>query len=344
MAPITSKIAIIGAGISGIAAAKQLAKYEPMVFEASDSIGGVWKHASYNSTKLQTPRCDYEFSDFPWPNRDDTSFPSHDEIVQYLHSYATHFDVLKFVKFNSKVVGLRYLGDHHRGGGGGGGDGEFGRLLTGHPSWEVAVQTNDDFDSIQRYTFELVVVCIGKYGDIPKIPNFPPKKGPEMFKGKVLHTLDYCKLSKEEASQLLRGKSVAIVGYKKSAIDLAVECAQANHGMSTINPMIPNMAFIGYIETVSNLQTAELRCKWLAKLVDDQFKLPSVSKMLGHIEKEVDVMKRTTRFYKRQCISTYIINHNDELCEEMGWSSWRKKSWFSEAFSPYTSQDYGDDN
>ena len=108
--------------------------------------------------------------------------------------------------------------------------------------------------------------------------------------------------------------------------------------------MIPNMAFIGYIESVSNLQTAELRCKWLARLVDDQFKLPTVENMLGRIEKEVEVMKRTTRFYKRQCISTYIINHNDELCEEMGWNSWRKKSWFSEAFSPYTSQGYGDDN
>lgn len=113
---------------------------------------------------------------------------------------------------------------------------------------------------------------------------------------------------------------------------------------STINPMIPNMAFIGYIESVSNLQTAELRCKWLARLVDDRFKLPSVENMLGHVEREVEVMKRTTRFYKRQCISTYIINHNDELCEEMGWNSWRKKSWFSEAFSPYTSQDYDDDN
>ncbi|XP_021750104.1 probable flavin-containing monooxygenase 1 [Chenopodium quinoa] len=514
MIPISSKIAILGAGISGIAAAKQLAKYEPMVFEASDSIGGVWKHASFRTTKLQTPRCDYEFSDFPWPDRDNSSFPSYVEIIDYLHSYANHFDVLKFVKFRSKVVELRYIGDeNHREG-----KGEYGRLMTGHPVWEVAVQTNDDFDSIERYTFELVVVCIGKYGDIPKIPTFPPKKGPEIFKGKVLHTLDYCKLNKEEASSLVKGKSVAIVGYKKSGIDLAVECAEANqgpdgkactmvirtlhwtvphysiwglpfylfystrssqyiherpdqnslralmclllspmrrvvskiiesyllwklpyekHGLkpehpfhedyascqmailpekffpeadegrikfkkaskwwfyenglqfddgskleadivicatgydgkkklesilpqpftsfldyngvmplykSTINPMIPNMAFIGYVETVSNLQTAELRCKWLARLVDDRFKLPSVENMLGHIEKEVEVMKRTTRFYKRQCISTYIINHNDELCEEMGWNSWRKNSWLSEAFSPYTSQDYDEDN
>lgn len=74
------------------------------------------------------------------------------------------------------------------------------------------------------------MVCIGRYGDIPKIPAFPRSKGPETFKGKVLHTLDYCKLDQEAATELLKGKKVAVVGFKKSAIDLAMECAQANQG------------------------------------------------------------------------------------------------------------------
>lgn len=133
MAIQSRKIGIIGGGISGIAAAKQLAKYEPVVFEATGSIGGVWKHCSYRSTKLQTPRCDYEFSDFPWAERDNMSFPSYQEILDYLHSYATFFDVLKFVKFNSKVVELRFVGDGEV-------SGEYGRLLPGHPVWEVGVQ------------------------------------------------------------------------------------------------------------------------------------------------------------------------------------------------------------
>ena len=109
---------------------------------------------------------------------------------------------------------------------------------------------------------------------------------------------------------------------------------------STIHPLIPNMAFVGYVESVANLQSSELRSIWLARLVDDKFKLPGVVEMLERTQKEVEVMKRTTRFYKRNCISTYSINHGDEICEEMGWTSWRKKSWLSEAFSPYTSQDY----
>ena len=87
------------------------------------------------------------------------------------------------------------------------------------------------FDSFQWYAFEFLVVCIGKYGDVPKIPEFPRNKGPEIFQGKVLHTIDYCKLQKEETSQLLKGKKVAVIGFKKSAIDLALECADENQGI-----------------------------------------------------------------------------------------------------------------
>ncbi|KAA8523359.1 hypothetical protein F0562_009782 [Nyssa sinensis] len=459
---VYSKFAIIGAGISGIAAAKQLAKYQPLVFEATNSLGGVWRHCSYKSTKLQTPRCDFEFSDYPWPERDNSSFPSHLEILDYLYSYATFFDLLKLVRFNSKVVEIRFVGDPETTDVVGK-TGEYGSLLPGQPVWEVAVQTNQS-ETVQWYSFEFLVICTGKYGDVPKIPVFPHNKGPEIFEGKVLHTLDYSKLDKDAATKLLEGKKVVVIGYKKSAIDLAVECAEANQvcllmaleqrravskfiesylvrklplqkyglkpdhpfeedyascqmailpefffseadkgkilfkraskwwfweggiefedntrleadvvvlatgydgkkklkaiipepfgsliefpsGMmplyrGTINPLIPNMAFVGYLESVSNLHTAELRCKWLARLVDDQFKLPSVETMLEQTTKEMEIMKRTTRFYKRHCISTYSINHSDEICEEMGWESWRKKSWLAEAFSPYNSQDY----
>jgi len=82
----------------------------------------------------------------------------------------------------------------------------------------------------QWYAFDFVVMCTGKYGDIPNIPNFPEKKGPQVFNGQVLHTLDYSKLDQEASTKLMKGKKVVVVGYKKSAIDLAVECAEANQG------------------------------------------------------------------------------------------------------------------
>ncbi|KAK8545270.1 hypothetical protein V6N13_066556 [Hibiscus sabdariffa] len=515
--PIISdlKIAIIGAGVSGLAVAKQLCHHNPVVFEASDSIGGVWKSCVYDSTKLQSARKGYEFSSFPWPNRDDPSFPSHVEVLDYLESYAKHFDVLKFIKFNSKVVELRFVRrpetiDELTGNAGD----YWSRPLLGQPAWEIAVQTNDS-NNLKWYAFEFVVVCIGKYGDIPQIPKFPNNKGPEIFEGKVLHNIDYCKLNKDAASQLLQGKKVVVVGFKKSAIDLALECAQANQGAEgqactmvvrtphwtiphyrvwglpfhlfystrcsqffherpdqtilgtllryllypmrrgismfiesyllwklplkkyglkpdhpfledyascqmaivpedffteadkgnivfqtasswwfwkdgiefdnntkikadvvilatgydgkkklktilpepfrslieypsgimplyrgTIHLWIPNMAFVGYVESAGNLQTSELRSMWLAGLVDGKLKLPSAENMVEHIWREMKVMRRTSRFYKRHCVSTFSINHSDEICKDMGWRSCRKKSWLSEAFSPYGSQDY----
>ncbi|XP_057736754.1 probable flavin-containing monooxygenase 1 [Arachis stenosperma] len=497
---IRSKIGIIGAGVSGIAAAKQLRQHNPIVFEATDSIGGVWRHCSFNSTKLQSQRRDYEFTDYPWPNnRDNSDFPTHLEILDYLHSYANHFDILKTISFNSKVLHIRFLGSHAR------------------PFWHLAVQ-NTLSHTIQWYGFEFVVICMGKYGDVAQIPAFPRSKGPETFKGKVLHTLDYCKLNNEEATQLFKGKNVAVVGFKKSAIDLAMECALANQGCEgqrctmvvrtahwtvphywvwglplsifytnrssqflherpnqgfiktlltlllspmrrgmskfiesyllwklplekyglipdhsfdedyascqmailpenffseaekgkiafkkasskwwfweggiefddntkleadvvvlatgydgkqklksimeepfrslldypsasgvmplyrgTIHPLIPNMAFLGYVESVANLHSSEIRSLWLSALLDQKFMLPTVPDMLAHTLEEVEVMKRTSRFYKRHCISTYSINHTDQICHDLGWTSWRKNNWLAEAFSHYSSEDY----
>ncbi|KAH0969715.1 hypothetical protein GBA52_028311 [Prunus armeniaca] len=174
-----SKVGIIGAGISGIAAAKQLSGHSPVVFEATDSIGGVWKHCSYNCTKLQTPRCDFQFSDYPWAERDNSSFPSHVEVLDYLAVWEP---------------------------------------LTGHPVWEVAVQTSGDPNTIQWYAFEFIVICIGKYGDIPRMPSFLSNKGQEVFQGKVLHSMDYSKLDNEAARELLKARRLQLLSFKKSGM------------------------------------------------------------------------------------------------------------------------------
>ncbi|PWA71707.1 hypothetical protein CTI12_AA278120 [Artemisia annua] len=491
MSVINSKIGIIGGGVSGLAAAKHLSKHNPMVFEATDSIGGVWKHCSFRTTKLQTPRSGYQFSDFPWPpsNNDDnpSSFPTYVEILDYLDSYANHFDLIKFINFNSKVTEIRFVGDQETM--------AYQSCMTGRPLWEVAVH-NAKSNIIQWYAFEFMVMCSGKYGDIPIIPKFAMNKGPQVFKGKVMHTQDYSKLNVQESIQLVKGKKVVVVGYKKSALDLAVECVEANKGedgkactvvvrtphwtlphysvwglpfyvfysnkfsqyfrerpnqgvfrdlvcnvfspmrkaaskiiesyllyklplvkyglkpdhpfeedyvscqiavlpdkffheadkgnitfkrasnwwfweggvefddntkldadvvllatgydgkmklknllpeqfrsflevpsgilplyRGTIHPLIPNMAFIGYLESGTNIHISEIRLKWFARMIDGKFALPSIKKMFEHITKEMDIMKKSSRFYMRNCISTFSINYINEIHEEMGSTS-----------------------
>jgi hypothetical protein len=164
------RVAIIGGGISGLAAAKQLKWLNPTVYEATDSIGGVWRHCSYSSTRLQTPRMDYEFSDYPWKDRNDTTFPTHTEILEYLDGYAKHFDLYRHIKFNTRVVEIKFIGDPAKAGftelwG------DHGRPLTDCPVWEVGVVTGESQDV--QVPFSLLIVglftsidaCIAEFED-----------------------------------------------------------------------------------------------------------------------------------------------------------------------------------
>ncbi|KAJ1280384.1 hypothetical protein BS78_04G228400 [Paspalum vaginatum] len=507
--PASARVAIIGGGVSGLAAAKQLAAHDPVVFEATASVGGVWKHCVYRSTRLQTPRPGYEFSDYLWLNRDDPTFPTHAEVMDYLEGYADRFHLWRYIMFGAKVVDINFLG------GAAVGFTELwsgtGEPLQGKPMWEVGVSTAGS-DAVRYCKFEFVVMCTGKYGDVPRMPVFQAGKGPEVFRGQVMHSLDYCKLSEEETVELMRGKKVVVVGYKKSAIDLALECAQANQGegsgeactmvvpsyriwglpfflfystrlaqflyerpkqgilrsvlcrlMSplrsgvskfiesylswklpldkyglrpahpfvedyascqmailpdgffemagrdmirfkrssswcfsrngvllddgteveadlvflatgfegkdkvravlpepfrgllldksgmmplyhgTVHPLIPNMAFAGFVESASYIHRSELRCRWLAGLLGGRFALPSVEDMVRHVAAEAEAMRRTTRFYRRHCISTYSIHDSDAMCADLGTRVRRKGNWLAELFAPYSSQDYKED-
>lgn len=106
---MSKQIAIIGAGLSGLLACKYAMEkgFNPIVFEAKSGFGGVWSR-TLKSTKLQTPREYYQFSDFPWPDSVTGDFPHSNQVMEYLQSYAVQFNIIPNIKFNCRVIDIDY--------------------------------------------------------------------------------------------------------------------------------------------------------------------------------------------------------------------------------------------
>ncbi|KAM3376731.1 hypothetical protein P3S68_009144 [Capsicum galapagoense] len=224
-------IGIIGAGISGLLACKYCISkgFDPIVFESEISIGGVWTK-TMGSTKLQTPKPFYQFSDYPWPESVTEMFPDQQTVLEYIESYASHFDLIRHIQFNNTVLNLSY---ECNGNSSISGDGEWnlwgdnGDVFNSNGKWNVSVQDTRTL-STQVYQVDFVVVCVGRFSQVPNIPEFPQNKGPEAFEGEVIHSMDYSKMDPKTAANFVRGKHVAVVGFLRSGQDIARECSMVN--------------------------------------------------------------------------------------------------------------------
>ncbi|CRK97654.1 CLUMA_CG011039, isoform A [Clunio marinus] len=200
------KLCVIGAGAAGLCAAKRGVEFgcDVIVLEQSEQVGGTWVytdnvgkdkngldiHSSmYRDVKTDIPKEIMGYPDFPYPEQQQSYIPAKD-VLEYLQSYAKHFDLFKFIKFNSLVIRVRPLSDD---------------------SWEVIVKDLLT-KSFETLFFDAVLVCNGHYF----LPNFPTFHGQEKFKGRQLHTHDY------RVPEIFEGENVLIVGAGPSGLDCVV--------------------------------------------------------------------------------------------------------------------------
>ncbi|MCO6433464.1 flavin-containing monooxygenase [Nitrosomonas nitrosa] len=190
------KIAIIGAGCSGLTAIKNLVEAgltDIVCYEKNDQIGGNWVytampgHSSVNeATHIISSKVMSQLSDFPMPD-DYPDYPSHRQILAYFQAYARHFQLDRYIRLNTTVLHAEKIVNER---------------------WRLHLD-----DGTQR-EFDYLLVANGHHS----VPRHPDWK--DCFTGKYLHAHDY------KTSQGLEGKHILVVGAGNSGCDCAVESSR----------------------------------------------------------------------------------------------------------------------
>ncbi|HSU12737.1 NAD(P)/FAD-dependent oxidoreductase [Longimicrobium sp.] len=189
------RIGIVGAGLSGLVTAKTFLEegFGVTVFETEDEVGGVWARSRrYPGLATQNPRDTYAFSDFPMP-ASYPDWPGGEQVQAYLAAYADRFGVTPHVRLRTRVTRAEPRTDARAG-------------------WRVTAAAADGRE--EAHDVDWLVVCNGVFSE-PFIPDLPGRAEFEAAGGRVLHTTQL-----HDAAEVT-GKRVAVVGYAKSAADVA---------------------------------------------------------------------------------------------------------------------------
>jgi 4-hydroxyacetophenone monooxygenase len=186
--PIDLQVLIIGAGISGMTASKQLRDLgvPHVVIEKNPRVGGTWIENRYPGCGVDTPSYLYSLSFFPraWS----TYFGKRQELDDYLSELAAEFDLTRSIRFGTTVECLRWDAEAMR--------------------WSVSVRNSDG--TSEQLSASVVIGAVGQL-NIPKVPEL---HGREDFRGRSFHSARW------PADLDVRGKRVAVIGTGASAMQI----------------------------------------------------------------------------------------------------------------------------
>ncbi|MGW1681879.1 flavin-containing monooxygenase [Saccharopolyspora sp. NPDC002376] len=195
------RIAIIGAGFAGLSAAKILTGFghDVTAFEKAPDVGGVWSRSRrYPGLTTQNDKVTYSLSDFPMPKHY-PEWPSGQQVQEYLEAYARRFGVLDKVRTSTEVHSAE-------------------PRATG--GWTVTTAAG-------REDFDHLVVANGIFSEsfMPELP------GTDEFRaagGRYCPPSDFTEL--DDA----RDRDVVVIGYGKSACDVAVALNEVSSSTTVV--------------------------------------------------------------------------------------------------------------
>jgi 4-hydroxyacetophenone monooxygenase len=195
------KIGIIGAGVSGIAAAIALQRLgiEFDIIECQSGIGGTWRLNRYPNVRVDSLAFMYQYTftkKYTWSEY----FPRGGEILQYLEHVASLFSLNRKCKFDHEVISAAW-------------DEETSKWL---------VTLKNKASGIEETLAYNVIVSAGGLFSTPNL--LPDIKGISSFKGPIFHT------SQWPAAAEYEGKNVALIGTGSTGTQLAPAlAAKAKH-------------------------------------------------------------------------------------------------------------------
>src|SRR6478735_10435909 len=185
--------AVIGAGPSGLAAARNLQRVGiPWSgYELASGVGGLWdisgpRSTMYESAHLISSKTTTEFTEFPMKD-EVADYPSHRDLLGYFQDFAATYSLDSGFSFGTEVVSARPSGDG---------------------GW-VVVSEGPQGRRERRHAG--VLVANGTLSE-PSVPTFEGS-----FDGEILHTSAY------KSPSVFAGKRVLIIGAGNSGCDIAVD-------------------------------------------------------------------------------------------------------------------------
>ena len=185
------RVAIIGAGFGGLAAAVALRRKgidDLTIIESADGVGGTWRQNIYPGAACDIQSHLYSFSFAPnraWSR----TYAYQSEILAYLEKVADDFDLRRHLMLGTRVCRMRWNSDALQ--------------------WEV------ELDSGDVVVADVVVSAVGLFG----AARYPDIDGLADFAGKLMHTARW------DVSVDLTGKRVAVVGTGASGVQVVPEIA-----------------------------------------------------------------------------------------------------------------------
>ncbi|VVC24997.1 Hypothetical protein CINCED_3A002012 [Cinara cedri] len=201
------RIAIIGAGVSGLASARRCLEngFEPVVYERSKIVGGTWIyderigldefglpiHTSiYQNLKTNLPKELMDYPNFPYKDLDDVSFLRPRQVLEYIEQFTEHFGLKKHIRFCNFVTSVE----------------------KSENAWQVIAEDLLTKMSHTEY-YDAVMVCNGHL----TLPSVPQIQGLDKFTGVHIHSHDY------RAPIKFKNMNVLVIGAGPSGVDISMD-------------------------------------------------------------------------------------------------------------------------